>query len=160
MGDYTRLTIDVRLQAMIPPDVHKVLTYLTTKDEQTREWAMFDWGQKAPPIDHPFFKCERWESVFANSCAYLPVVGGTFEREWDYYRLKGSGCTKAYDGEYVRFLDWLRPYMIEEAKAQVIAYTEFDSRKYPRIEYTLTSDKQLTTDTTPDPAFKDIGSWN
>jgi len=142
MGDYTRLTLNVKLKSDTPVDVREILTFLTSDGEISNALAeiiFLDQFRILQVLDDPFFKCDRWSSVLSCSCVYLPsTCKNQFIQEGDEYRLIGSGSIKEYDDEYVKFLTWLLPYMTV-SEGDVIGYTEFDLDKLPKKTFSISN---------------------
>jgi hypothetical protein len=106
MGYYTKLKLSCQLDSRAPFDVLEKLCSDTMYEFITgQEHPAISSVQDTPnlPIDHPFGKTHRWTQIFGSSTCTLNTKRKTLKIECD---------IKAYEGDYEKLIDWLKPYII------------------------------------------------
>lgn len=101
MGDYTKITLRVQLDAVGAVAVQRALDASTS--------PLVDLPQ------HDFFACARWRTLLQQ--AKLTVAGGE-------PTLTIDGKVKNYDGEIRKFCDWVSPSVSCEEHGKVIGSVE------------------------------------
>jgi len=126
MGDYTELVFAVELKEDTPPDVIAILTHMVNGTTE---------GIETP--NHPFFKTDRWMSLFLCDSYYFP---GNTHSDFRYdtiaaaYFLTVRSNIKNYGQEIEKFLSWLAPYVLPHEKAGGFAgYTRFEYDTTPTL---------------------------
>lgn len=124
MGDYTRMRFDAVLHSSTPPTVTHVL--IAAMDGRPLL------AEELP--DHPWFKTERWQSMFRGYSAYFKEAPGirhvtTLPDGRTHIAFHSS--FKNYDGEIEAFCSWIAPF-IDAAPGAVIGEVETEDDKYER----------------------------
>lgn len=106
MGYYTKLKFSVQLSKDAPFDILKLLS-------EDKMWEHIT-GNENPsshlvadtpnlPIEHEFGKTHRWNQIFHSGTTKLDINRKTLKIECD---------IKAYENDYDKLVDWLKPYII------------------------------------------------
>jgi hypothetical protein len=104
MEYYTRFHLAVELKRKTPADVLKILGELLPDNAPP---------QPVTTAEHPFFECGRW--TYALRCtAGGPHPLSTLKPAGEHGSLAAvliDAEAKAYDDEFTKFLDWLKPWI-------------------------------------------------
>lgn len=106
MGYYTRLKFSCQLKPDAPFDVlEKLCNDTMWKAITGEEQPVIGSVEDVPnlPIDHPFGKTHRWSQIFTPNTATLNVSRKTLKIDCD---------IKAYENDYQKLVDWLKPYIV------------------------------------------------
>lgn len=106
MGYYTQLKFSCQLSKDAPLDILEKLCNDTIYKEITGyEQPSISTVNELPnlPIDHSFGKTHRWDQIFGS-------VNTKFNKKRK--TLKIHCDIKAYEDDYEKLIDWLRPFII------------------------------------------------
>jgi hypothetical protein len=120
---YTELYLAVQIKPSAPMDV---LEY------------MFNGGEEPAQLpDHEFFKCDRWHSVGSGSSFYFvpDALSKLFPPNHTGSRtLITRSDLKNYDGEILKFIDWIDPY-IDASDGDHIGHHRYEEEELPTLLY-------------------------
>ena len=123
MGMYTEFFFRAQLAKDAPAEVVDYLQHALTD----RNWATltaFD--------DHEFFQCRRWDTLLlGGSSLEFPTAGySKFLADEGYSgnRIIIHASLKNYDGEALKFVDWISPYL-SAAPGDFLGYTLYEDTK-------------------------------
>lgn len=104
---YTELIFGAKLKRETPKQVTNALSYMLGVG-----------GDECPLLpDDPFFKCERWRSLFGGGSYYF-AVNESVSRMWydsidNCYHISTRSNIKDYNDEIKTFLSWIKPHIEE-----------------------------------------------
>ena len=142
MGMYHYLTINLRVNPLAPPVVHRVLAVLCGKPVfSTPRWS---WSELADQLhkgdvdsgvlNHRFFSDPRWTDIFGN------WSGDSHDWAWadkepiaQYHQsLLTVRCSFKSTYLYENFIDWIKPYLTGDSEDCVFSwYEEFKGWDHP-----------------------------
>lgn len=141
MGSTTEFHIILKLKRDTPAVVIDFLKRITAPEPADHAYTEEDWNEhfKVPDIDNPFFKCERWDSMFCNSafCGF-PAIFKTNTAGGHHLELHSE--LKNYDQEIQKLVDWLTPYVKGHKKKCCVGWWRHEdqddySRHYMYIDF-------------------------
>lgn len=120
MGMYTELVLKAEVKDDAPESVKAILGFLFN-------------GEDRPTVtpEHPFFSCERWSMIGRCSSYYhVPWNASAYREAYIFSR----SDLKNYEGEIEKFLDWVRPYFVQESD-QCIGWSWYEESESPTLIY-------------------------
>jgi len=140
MGMYTELHFNAELIKGTPKQVIDTLRHMTGQDEHVPD--------ELP--DHPLFRTGRWDYMLQSSSYYFPTsVASSVDYDGianaHYLRVRCN--VKDYDGEIVKFLDWVMPYVF--ADTECLGYYRYEEDDHPTLIYKRAIGQERTETQTP-----------
>lgn len=129
MGSYTEFRFRAKLRNDTPFEVLALLSrVIIENDLGLPTGTVFFHSEDVfkPDIDHPFFKCERWEMLFLSTNWDENMQGGKFYFDNRYWVLDIHTEFKNYDNETEKFIDWISPYVVGRKKKQYVGYEKHE----------------------------------
>ena len=126
MGMYTKFDLNVRLRWDIPADVLKAICGMVDMEPQTA-WPA-----------HPLFETERFQHMFHywddGDCSPPLFVPDGDTNTW----LLSVSCRfKNYDQEIQKFLDFIKPYIVNNHEFEPEGYIHYEEWDEPKkIKFT------------------------
>lgn len=116
MGLYTEVFFRADIREDAPEEVVSALT------------AIVAGGGSTPHIDHPLFRCERWQQLGTCSSAYFSSPAGSFILTDPYTGTLAvvlHANLKNYDDEIAKFFDWVDPY-VDAFPGEFLGYSLYE----------------------------------
>lgn len=131
MGMYTELIFGAKLKSDTPGEIINTLHVMMGDNIESEQVQI--------PGD-PFFKCDRWMSVFNCGSYYFGVSNSVKEMWFDAidnsWRISTRANLKNYDGEIDKFLQWIKPYIDGGSGARdFYAIVTYEESEEPTIYY-------------------------
>ena len=130
MGMYTEFHCNAALKADTPPNVIKVLEFMTGQAGK-----MEPVGLEIP--DHPLFQCSRWVFMLRCGSAYFdaPTLSIVEQSWWNWQNVLSIRCSfKNYEGEIEKFCDWIMPYL-DKVPGDFLGFSRYEETQTPDLIY-------------------------
>jgi hypothetical protein len=133
MGTYTKLRIWATLRQDTPVEVIDLLNrVINDRDLGLPEGTVLFHHEDifTPSIDHPFFKCERWEMLLLSTNFDETLNGGKFYKCGRLWVLHLDTEFLNRNGEINHFINWLSPYVnLGRKKKKYIGWSKHENQE-------------------------------
>ena len=135
MGNYTRLSLDLKLRKDTPKTLIDSIKRITEPDDLPEniilgpnELAYFK-----SDYFHPFFECERYIMLFNGDNGDWTIVGAKLVDTGYYWRLTIESEFQNHDDEIEKFIEMITPFVMGRKKKGYVGWHKGEDRESSRI---------------------------
>lgn len=138
MGYYTQFKVSIKLRYDTPEVVISMINKIVNNCDigLPEGTVLYSAGQEIPPekIDHEFFKCTRWASLFLSVYDHEGPPN-SFKKINNTWTLQLHSDFKNYDSEIEQFINWISPYIKVRKKKIYIGWSKGEDWESQQIHY-------------------------